>query len=721
MRRSSKLISLLLVVCMVFALTVTAFAAEATGDVVVLYTNDVHCGVDGNIGYAGLAAYKAEMEAAGNQVVLVDAGDAIQGEAIGTLSKGAYLMDIMNQVGYDFMIPGNHEFDFGMDNFLELAKESKGGYYCCNFVDANGDPVFDAYKVMTFGDLKVAFVGIATPETFTKSTPTYFQDGKGNFIYGFCEGNNGQDLYDAVQKAVDEAAKEADVVIAVGHLGMEGATTEWRSDVVIANTTGIDAFIDAHSHETIPSMLVQNKDGVEIPLTSSGTKLKNIGKVTISADGSVKTELVSKYEAKDETTDTYVKGIQAKLDSILQTVVAKSDVVLTINGADGNRAVRKAETNLGDLCADAYRAVLGADVAFVNGGGIRANIEAGDVTYENIINVHPFNNEACLVEATGQEILDALELGARNCPEENGGFQQVSGLTYEIHTYIPSSVKLDEKNMFVGVEGEYRVKNVMIGGEPLDLNKTYTLASHNYMIKNGGDGFTMFMDNKLLKDCIMLDNQVLISYIQNTLGGKIPSAYANAQGRIKVLKTPFTDVGDVWYTEAVSYVNANGIMNGTSATTFSPEKEMTRGMLVTMLYRLAGSPAVEGKVSEVFTDCKDGEWYSEAVLWASQNKIVDGLGDGKFAPTGKLTREAMAKILYTYALYNGADPITAFAVTYKDADAISGWAMAGVAYCTNAGILSGTGENNFSPRGSATRAMGAKVMMTLDLAAKEAA
>ncbi len=721
MRRSSKLVSLLLVLCMVFALTVSAFAAEPTGDVVVLYTNDVHCGVDDNLGYAGLAAYKAEMEAAGNHVVLVDAGDAIQGAPIGTLSKGAYLIDIMNQVGYDFQVPGNHEFDYGMDTFLDLAKNSKGGYYCCNFVDADGNPVFDAYKVMTFGDLKVAFVGIDTPETFTKSTPTYFQDDKGNYIYGFCEGNNGQDLYDAVQKAVDAASKEADVVIAVGHLGMEGTAQEWRSDVVIANTTGIDALIDGHSHETIPGMMVKNKDGKEIPLTSTGTKLENIGKMTISADGSIKTELVSEYEKKDETIDTYVKGVQAKFQDVLDTVVAKSDVVLTINGADGNRAVRNTETNLGDLCADAYRTVLGADVAFVNGGGIRADLAKGDVTYGDIITVHPYSNEACLVEATGQEILDALEMGARNCPEENGGFLQVSGLSYEIHTYIKSSVVVDDIKSFVKVDGDYRVKNVKIGGKALDLTKTYTVASHDYMLKKGGDGFTMFMDNKVLKDCVMLDNQVLINYIKESLGGKVGTQYAKAQGRIKVQKTPFTDVGDVWYTDAVSYVSQKDIMKGTSATTFSPLTATTRAMLVTTLYRLSGSPEVEGKVSEIFSDCADGSWYDKAVVWASQNKIVDGLGDGKFAPTATLTREAMAKILYSYALYNGEKEITAFVMDYKDVDSFSEWATPGIAYCTDAGILSGVGEGNFNAHGSATRAMVAQVIMNLDKPAEEAA
>ncbi len=324
--------------------------------------------------------------------------------------------------------------------------------------------------------MDVAYVGIATPESFSKSTPAYFQDGQGNYLYRFCQGGKGQELYDAVQESVDEALAEgAEYVVAVGHLGNTGITPEWSSKAVIANTSGIDVFIS---------------------------------------------------------------GINAEFEQTLQEVVATSPVDLTTLDPDtGQRAVRRAETNLGDLCADAYRAVGESDVAFVNGGGIRADIAAGEITYEDIINVHPFGNELCVAEVSGRELLDALEMGASDYPLENGGFLHVSGMTYAIDASVPSSVVTNEEGEFVAVTGEYRVKNVTIGGEPLDTEKTYTLASHNFMLKSGGDGYAMFRDNKIVRDSVMLDNAALIQYIPGELGGVVSDAYADprGQGRITVL------------------------------------------------------------------------------------------------------------------------------------------------------------------------------------------
>ena len=524
-----KLLALLLAVVMTVGLAVPSFAVEETpaaaetDKIVILHTNDVHCGIDQtvkdeavtNIGYAGISAYKAEMEKAYGEanVTLVDAGDAIQGGPIGTLTKGSAIVEIMNTVGYDIAIPGNHEFDYGMDNFLSLARDkAQYTYICSNFTDLAGKPVFDAYKVVTYGDVKVAYVGIDTPETFTKSTPTYFQDDAGNYIYSFQQGNNGQDLYKAVQTAVDAARAEgANYVVAMGHLGDNGSTEEWKAQSVIANTNGIDVFIDGHSHEQIEKTAA-NKDGKDVVWAQTGTKLAAVGKVVIDTKtGDISHELVTGYAGQDETVAAFVKAKNDEFEAELKKVVAKSEIELTTKDANGERLVRSGETNLGDLCADAYRTMLGADVAFVNGGGVRADIAAGDITYESIINVHPFGNEACLVETTGQKILDALEFGSRNVPEENGGFLQVSGISYTIDQSIPSSVVMNDEQEFVKVDGAYRVSNVMVGGEPLDVNKTYTLASHNYMLKSGGDGFVMFKNDKLLKDSVMIDNAVLIN------------------------------------------------------------------------------------------------------------------------------------------------------------------------------------------------------------------
>lgn len=542
---------LLLSFVLAVPVSVTSLAAPAVTDagadtapIVILHTNDVHCGIEDSIGYAGLAAYRAEMEAqyGAGRVTLVDAGDAIQGGAMGTLSDGALLIDLMNQAGYDFAVPGNHEFDYGADHFIDLAKNRAAfPYLSCNFryLETNTN-VLETYQIVDYGGVQVAYIGISTPESMTKTAPTHFQDENGNYVYGFCQGENGQLLYSAVQAAVDAVeAQGADYVVAIGHLGNLGITPAYTSEAVISHTTGIDVFIDGHSHESY-ERTVADAAGEAVHLAQTGTKLNAIGKVVIDpATGEITSSLVTDYTEKDPATTEYIQTLQADFSSVLDQVVATSDVTLTtMDPATGLRRIRSGETNLGDLVADAYRVVMGADIGMVNGGGIRADIQAGEITYEDIINVHPYGNEMCLAEATGQEILDALELGAMNAPYEDGGFQHVSGLTYTIDLSVPSSVVLDEQGCFAGVTGPYRVTNVLVNGVPLDRNATYTVASHNYMIKEGGSGFTMFMDNPLLQDCTMLDNQLLIQYITENLGGRIGSEYADpyGSGRIQILE-----------------------------------------------------------------------------------------------------------------------------------------------------------------------------------------
>lgn len=517
------------------AITVTPEPTPAAlqKDLVVLYTNDVHCAVDEGIGYAGLAALKSSLEAEGSYVVLADAGDAIQGEPIGTISKGEYPLEIMNAVGYDVAIPGNHEFDYGMDQFLALSKEASFPYISANFTDlTTGKLVFEPYKVMDFDGVKIAFVGATTPRTITSSTPAYFQDASGNFIYGFCQDTSGAAFYQAVQAAVDSARGEgAEYVVLLGHLGISADTSPYTSSELIENTEGIDVVIDGHSHSTLACERVKNKAGEWTLLSQTGTKFSSVGMLLIEKDGNISTGLVTDFADKDAAVDAKIKEIQASFEAELNQVVATSTVDLTINepGTD-TRIIRIAETNLGDLCADAYKAASGADIAFVNGGGIRATIPAGDITYGGILSVHPYGNVLCVAEATGQEILDALEMGARALPEESGGFLQVAGLTYEIHTYIKPSVTLDENGLFVSVDGDYRVKNVKVGDADLDLTKTYTVACHDYLLKNGGDGYTMFQDNVFPAVPEMLDNQVLINYITGDLGGIVGEAYAEPYG-----------------------------------------------------------------------------------------------------------------------------------------------------------------------------------------------
>ena len=506
--------------------------------VTILYTNDVHTYIDKKspeLTYAGIAALKQSYVDAGQNVLLVDAGDHIQGTAYGSMDDGETIIKLMSEAGYDLATPGNHEFDYGMDQFNKLVEKADFDCISCNFVDKDGNPVLKPYVIKEADGVKIAFVGISTPKTITTSTPTYFQDGNGNYIYGFMQDDTGEKLYAAVQSAVDAARKEgAKYVIAMAHLGIEADCQPWASSDVIVNTSGIDVVLDGHSHSTIAGDIVKNKEGKDVILTSTGTKLANIGCLTITADGKLSTSLIN-----DDGVGETISEIKKGYEEMVNTVVASTKVELTVNDpVSGERMVRRQETNLGDLCADAYRAMSGADIAVVNGGGIRVSIPAGDITYGQIIAVHPFGNEMCVVEATGQQILDALEMGARNAPGECGGFLQVSGMSYEIDLNVEPTVEVNADGMFTGVSGEYRVKNVKVGDEPLDLAKTYTLASHNYMLKSAGDGMAMFQGCTLLQDSVMIDNQVLINYIVDVLGGVVGEDYADpyGQGRITVIE-----------------------------------------------------------------------------------------------------------------------------------------------------------------------------------------
>ncbi len=542
-----KIVGLMLIL----ALLLSGFALgeeEEKGlfrDVLVLFTSDVHCGVDRNFGYAGLEMIKETAENDGNYVILADNGDSIQGEPVGILTQGETNIEMMNEVGYDVVIPGNHEFDYGMARFMELVEMAEFPYISCNF-NLRGELVFDPYLIKEYDGVKIAFVGITTPETLNTSTPRYFQDEDGNFIYGFCQGGDGSDFYAAVQKAVDDARAEgADYVIALAHLGMEAAVRPYSYADVIEHTNGIDALLDGHSHDN-NHFDVKNKDGKVIPRQACGTKMAGIGWLRISAaDGSITTGL---YTWNNDVSLTDLLGIEnhmtarirQKTEDIyrqLARIVGKTAVDLTANSPTEVdevgaplRMVRRGETNLGDLMADAFRVRTGADVSILNGGAVRDGIPAGDITYRDIMKAVPFGNKGAVVEATGQQILNALEYGVSAWPEEGGGFPQVSGMTFEINVGIPSSTVHDDNGMFTGIEGEYRVQNVMIGGEPLDLEKTYTVAGFTYYILDNGNGQTAFDGCNLIKTTSDLDYKLVATYIQKDLGGIVGDGYEDLEG-----------------------------------------------------------------------------------------------------------------------------------------------------------------------------------------------
>ena len=503
-------------------------------DVTILYTNDVHTYIDKQspkLTYAAIADLKQSYQNAGKDVLLVDAGDHVQGTAYGSMDEGASIIKLMNAAGYDVATPGNHEFDYGMDRAKAIMKEADFPYLSCNWVDLRTTlRVLPSVKVFVRGGRRIAFVGVTTPETFTKSTPAYFMDkAQRKYIYDIQGGEDGKKLYDAVQKAIDKAKLLADVVIGLGHLGVDPSSSPWTSEEVIAHTSGFDAFIDGHSHTVMENKQVQDASGKAVTLTQTGSYFANVGEMTIAADGTITTKLIPTHEGMDAGIAAMQTGWVNTVDDMLGEKIAVGDSDFYVSDpTTGKRRIRSAETNLGDFVADGIYTYfnevekLHCDVAIMNGGGIRADVPAGDWTFKTCKQISPFGNVACLMSVTGKQIQDALEFAARFAGEggkENGGFLQVAGATYEIHTDIPNTVQTDEKNVWIGsATGTPRVQNVKIYDKasgsylPLDPGATYALAGMNYTLRNLGDGFAMFDGAELIKDYVSEDYLVMSTY-----------------------------------------------------------------------------------------------------------------------------------------------------------------------------------------------------------------
>ena len=503
-------------------------------DVTILYTNDVHTYIDKQspkLTYAAIADLKQSYQNAGKDVLLVDAGDHVQGTAYGSMDEGASIIKLMNAAGYDVATPGNHEFDYGMDRAKAIMKEADFPYLSCNWVDLRTTlRVLPSVKVFVRGGRRIAFVGVTTPESFTKSTPAYFMDkAQRKYIYDIQGGEDGKKLYDAVQKAIDKAKLLADVVIGLGHLGVDPSSSPWTSEEVIAHTSGFDAFIDGHSHTVMENKQVQDASGKAVTLTQTGSYFANVGEMTIAADGTITTKLIPTHEGMDAGIAAMQTSWVNTVDDMLGEKIAVGDSDFYVSDpATGKRRIRSAETNLGDFVADGIYTYfnevekLHCDVAIMNGGGIRADVPAGDWTFKTCKQISPFGNVACLMSVTGKQIQDALEFAARFAGEdgkENGGFLQVAGATYEIHTDIPNTVQTDEKNVWIGsATGTPRVQNVKIYDKasgsylPLDPGATYALAGMNYTLRNLGDGFAMFDGAELIKDYVSEDYLVMSTY-----------------------------------------------------------------------------------------------------------------------------------------------------------------------------------------------------------------
>lgn len=709
-----KILSLLLAVVMVFGLMTAAFAADAdlAGKTVVLHTNDVHGQVDL---YAKVAALKKDYEAKGADVILVDAGDYAQGTPYVSDSQGKTAIELMNAAGYDVVTLGNHEFDYGYANLQTIMKDAKFKVVCN--IKYNGKLAFDAsYVVETKGGLKVGFLGLTTPETSTKAHPAKI---KGvtfmaqNALYSF-----------ASQEAADLKAGGSDVVIALTHLGVDPESKPNRSTDLYANAKGIDFIIDGHSH----TKMTEGENGE--PIQSTETKLKYVGVVVI--DNATKkiesNELIQLdgYANEDADTKAAAEAIITDVDARLGAVFAKSEVELNGKRDPG---VRTQETNLGDLITDALlwyatkdgKLDVPADhiVAVTNGGGIRASIKAGDITMKDINTVLPFGNTVAVVYISGEKLLESLEAATQSAPTALGGFPQIAGINLSLCTgaaYDKQDETYPGGSTYYGPKSINRVTINSINGKPFRAKDTYAVVTNDFMAA-GGDVYYAFASSPKIVDTGTPMDEALVEFIKVKLNGVIGKEYENAQGRLNM--AVFNDVpNNIWYTKAVNYVAEKSLMNGTGAS-FKPMDSTSRAMLVTVLYRMAGSPEVEGKVSETFKDCVDGSYYANAVLWASQNNIVNGYGDS-FKPNQAVTRQEMAKILYGYdKVMEKAGETFAVQLTYTDLDSIAGWALEGVNYCTAAGYLSGS-NNAFSPKGNATRAMTAQVLMNMT-AEKEAA
>ena len=747
MRTGKKLLALLLALSMALSLTVTAFAEDesaagseaapaeettetageetaaaadetgAAGGVTVLYTNDIHTYITKDLTYSKVAAYKDSLE----NVLLVDAGDHIQGTAYGSMDKGATIAQLMNAAGYDLATLGNHEFDYGMDGCMAAIEAADFPYVSCNFYhEANGvagENVLDSYKVFEVGGVKIAFIGITTPESFTKSTPSYFQDENGNYIYGIAGGADGEALYTTVQNAIDAASAEADYVIALGHLGVDESSQPWTSREVIANTTGLDAFIDGHSHTTIPMEEVTDEGGNTVILTQTGSYLDAVGQMTIAADGTITTQLLTAENLAEVTPDAEVKAIEdawvAELDEQLGQVIGYSQVTLDNYDAEGNRLVRKQETNTGDFAADALYYLfdemdLDVDVAVMNGGGVRNEAVTGEISYQTCKAIHTFGNVACLQTVTGQQLLDALEWGAKDVTAdgsvENGGFLHVSGLRYTINTAIPSTVQQDDKGVWTGgPTGAYRVTNVEVlnnetgAYEPLDLTAQYNLAGYNYTLRDLGDGFAMFDGAVNVLDYVSEDYMVLANYVESfpvdeatglpTIPADSQYAEVTGNGRITIVNEPvaeepvettgYTDVSEAnWYYEAVTYVTENSLMAGETETTFAPAAAVTGEALTAALNAVSSAEAAA-----------DGE---------------------------TVTREALAVLLWTRA---GSPEAETDLSAFADADTVSAENQTAVAWAVAQGLLQGNADGTLDLDGVVTRAQAATVVMRLHQAA----
>lgn len=704
-KKLSLLLALLMMMTTVF--TSLPVAAEEAKDakttkheIVILHTNDVHARVKADerekaIGYGKIKTYKDELVKEGKTVLMLDAGDTFHGTTFATISRGDSIIKLLNEVGYDYMVPGNHDFNYGYQRLVELTGKGNFKTLASNVVTEQGKRDFLENDIKEVDGVKIGFFGLSTPETYYKSHPS---NTKGIVI--------AEPVEVAKQQVAALKAKGADFIVAIGHLGIDDSTKEeLRSEGVLKAVPGIDLFIDGHSHTALP----EGKVIGSTLLAQTGSYTNNLGKITLTFDGNKienkKAELIS-YEAMslvkpDEKIEAIEKEVDEANKPFLEKIVGKTLVDL-----EGRREYnRKQETNLGNLVTDAMREVSKADIAITNGGGIRATIEKGDVTMGEVLTAFPFTNFTVTVDLTGKEVIAALENGVKAAPELAGAFVQVSGLTF----------KYDDTQK----AGE-RVFDVMVAGKPIDLEKTYKVATNDF-IAGGGDQYDVFKGKTETGQYELL-SETLAKYIaaKKEVNPKV-------EGRITVAKKDakaeeikgFEDIKGMWAEEFIKYAVEKGYFSGLTKTKFGPNNSVTRAMVVAVLGRYENAAKTEEKVE--FSDVTATEYYAPYLKWAKDNKIVAGYEDGTFKPNKEITRAELASIMTRYLRDYKKMEVKGEAPTFSDDEKLPAWAKTDIYDCVKLGIIKGfkdkdknDGSMFYDPTGYASRAQLATIFYNLD-------
>ena len=714
MKHMKKLLSLLLVLCLVLSLSCTAFAAGAEkpldGKTVILHSNDVHGAIDL---YAAMAAMKADYEAQGAEVILADAGDYSQGTVYVSVNKGADAVTMMNATGYDVVTLGNHEFDYGYAQLAENMKAAKFKVLCADVLGADGKTIFDANTIIEKGGVKIGFFGLETPEAQTKANPKLIQGLK------FLAGADGKELYNcAAAQVADLKAKGADLVVCLAHLGVDESSEPYTSYDLAKNVTGIDFIIDGHSH----TVMTKGPNGEAIQ--STGTAFANIGVITIDnatkkiesnelkaiwhkekIDG--KSVTVVDYKTRDEKVAAAAKAIIDPIDKAYGEKFAVSEVAL--NGAKAPNGNRDSETNLGDLITDAMLWKVLADaeitvpeenvVAITNGGGIRASIGVGDVTKKDINTVLPFGNTLAVVYVKGSELLEALEASTYCTPESIGGFPQVAGMQFTVATYetYDKNAEPYPGSTYYGPKTINRVTIGSINGKDFDPEATYAVITNNF-VAGGGDTYYAFAAATNQFDTGLPLDEVVMEYITKELKGVIGETYAEPAGRIVVdqgVAPAIADVQSMVMGEASYTAESYKAYAAVEAKLAAAKTEAERVALCAELRAAVSGLKI---VENTFDDATSG-WYKPAVDFAQASGLMSGMGDNKFAPDVTTTRAMVAQVMYELADEPDVSDLTC---PLSDVDSTA-WYADAVTWAYNAGVVSGYEDGTFRPGRAITR------------------